>query len=85
MVSFLNFYSMIRNAPYYPTPARGFVYIYLKSLNSVIMEAIPLYTSVSCNRTPAAADWSTGSNLIAFGACNSVAIFNPQVCRVLKT
>lgn len=44
------------------------------------MDATPVYTSVSCNRTPGAADWGALNGLVAFGACNSVGIFNPQVC-----
>lgn len=39
------------------------------------MSGINLYTSVACNRSPEAADWGQ-NGLIAFAACNSVAILD---------
>lgn len=44
------------------------------------MDIRMVYTSVSCNRTPTSADWGVENNRIAFGACNSVGIFDPKVC-----
>ena len=38
-----------------------------------------IYTSVACNRTPESADWGN-NGLILFAACNSVSLFNPNVC-----
>ena len=36
------------------------------------------YVSIGCNRTSHALDWGV-NGLIAFGACNSVVIYDPQV------
>ncbi|KAM8714538.1 hypothetical protein ACLKA7_014631 [Drosophila subpalustris] len=41
------------------------------------MQITNLYTSVACNRTTECADWGP-SGLIAYGACNAVAVFNPR-------
>lgn len=43
-----------------------------------------VYTSIACNRTPEAADWGQ-NGLIAFAACNSIAILNPQVNCYMKS
>lgn len=37
-----------------------------------------IYTSIGCNRTAESTDWGE-NNLILFGACNSVAVFDPNV------
>lgn len=37
-----------------------------------------IYTSIGCNRTTESADWGN-NGLIVFGACNAVAIYDPQV------
>ena len=38
------------------------------------------YTSIGGNRHPSAADWDRdGSQLLAFGAGNSIALWNPSV------
>lgn len=42
------------------------------------MKITNLYTSVACNRTTECADWGP-SGLIAYGACNAVAVLNPRV------
>jgi elongator complex protein 2 len=43
------------------------------------------FISVGGNRNPAAADWDEGgSQLLAFGADNSIALWNPQVWRFCK-
>lgn len=44
------------------------------------MKVENLYTSIACNRTPEAADWGP-NNLIAYAACNAVAVFKPDVCK----
>ncbi|XP_023297424.2 probable elongator complex protein 2 [Lucilia cuprina] len=36
-----------------------------------------IYTSIGCNRTTESADWGN-NGLIVFGACNAVAIYDPQ-------
>lgn len=38
------------------------------------------YISIGCNRTPHALDWGE-NGLIAFGACTSVVIYEPQVFK----
>lgn len=43
------------------------------------MKVDNVYTSIACNRTPEAADWGH-NNLVLFGACNAVAVFDPSVC-----
>jgi len=43
-----------------------------------VKEGVKLeYVSIGCNRTPHALDWGQ-NGLIAFGACNSVGIYDPQ-------
>lgn len=42
------------------------------------MQVTNLYTSVACNRTTECADWGP-SGLIAYGACNAVAVLNSRV------
>lgn len=37
------------------------------------------FISVGGNRNPAAADWHHGSGLLAFGANNNIAVWNPLV------
>jgi len=37
-----------------------------------------VYVSSACNRTPHSADWGT-NKLICYGACNSVALYDPKV------
>ncbi|XP_005184039.1 elongator complex protein 2 [Musca domestica] len=37
-----------------------------------------IYTSIACNRTTESADWGN-NDLIVFGACNAVAIYDPMV------
>ena len=44
-------------------------------------EASLEYISIGCNRMPHALDWGD-NGLIAFGACNSVAIYEPQVLSI---
>ncbi|XP_064552156.1 elongator complex protein 2 [Drosophila montana] len=41
------------------------------------MPVTNLYTSVACNRTTECADWGP-SGLIAYGACNAVAVLDPR-------
>ncbi|EDW08843.1 probable elongator complex protein 2 [Drosophila mojavensis] len=41
------------------------------------MKVTNLYTSVACNRTTECADWGP-SGLIAYGACNAVAVLDPR-------
>ncbi|KAH8394803.1 hypothetical protein KR222_006248 [Zaprionus bogoriensis] len=41
------------------------------------MKVNNLYTSVACNRTTECADWGP-SGLIAYGACNAVAVLHPR-------
>lgn len=36
------------------------------------------YVSTGCNRAPHALEWGR-NGLVAFGACNSVVIYDPQV------
>ena len=36
------------------------------------------YVSIGCNRAPHALEWGR-NGLVAFGACNSVVIYDPQV------
>lgn len=43
------------------------------------IKCVPRFISVGCNRTPNAADWSTVSGRIAFGAYNAVALWTPEV------
>lgn len=38
------------------------------------------YISVGGNRHPAAADWDVQSGVLAFGADNNVALWDPRVC-----
>lgn len=45
------------------------------------MKVNNIYTSIACNRTPESADWGN-DNLIIFGACNSVAVFDPNVRKI---
>lgn len=40
----------------------------------------PDYISVGGNRHPAAADWDVESGVLAFGADNNVALWDPRVC-----
>lgn len=42
------------------------------------MKVENVYTSIACNRTPEAADWGH-NNLVLFGACNAVGVFDPSV------
>ena len=37
------------------------------------------YISVGCNRNPYSLDWGL-NGLVAFAACNSVALYSPEVC-----
>lgn len=39
------------------------------------------YIAAGANRYPAAADWDCVSGLIAFGADQNLAIWNPLVCK----
>lgn len=44
------------------------------------MEISPEFISIGGNRNPAAADWDEGGlQLLAFGADNSIALWDPQV------
>jgi elongator complex protein 2 len=46
------------------------------------MNASSVFTSIGGNRNPAAADWDeSGHQLLAFGADNSIALWDPQVSR----
>lgn len=45
------------------------------------MKVDNIYTSIACNRTPESADWGV-DNLIIFGACNAVALFDPNVSEM---
>jgi elongator complex protein 2 len=48
------------------------------------MNASSEFISVGGNRNPAAADWDeAGSQLLAFGADNSIALWDPQVSPIL--
>ena len=38
------------------------------------------FISVGGNRHPGAADWDSESGLLAFGADNNIALWNPLVC-----
>ncbi len=38
------------------------------------------YISVGCNRNPSSLDWGL-NGLVAFAACNSIALYLPEVCR----
>lgn len=40
------------------------------------------YVSCACNCVPNSADWGN-NGLICYGACNSVAIYNPEVRKCL--
>ncbi|XP_055920289.1 elongator complex protein 2 [Eupeodes corollae] len=42
-----------------------------------------IYTSIACNRTPESADWGN-NGLIVFAACNSIAIFDPNLKESAK-
>jgi elongator complex protein 2 len=45
----------------------------------VNMKVSSAYISIGGNRNPAAADWDEGaSQLLAFGADNSIALWDPQ-------
>lgn len=44
----------------------------------VKMKVDNVYSSIACNRNPEAADWGH-NNLVLFGACNAVAVFDPSV------
>ena len=45
------------------------------------MSITPEFISIGGNRNPAAADWDqNGSNLLAFGADNCIALWQPSVC-----
>ena len=39
------------------------------------------YISVGCNRNPYSLDWGL-NGLVAFAACNSVALYTPEVCSL---
>jgi hypothetical protein len=51
---------------------------------AVSINCLPRFISVGCNRTPNAADWSTVSDRIAFGAYNAVALWTPEVSDSLQ-
>lgn len=61
------------------------ILIYRKQLisgNKIIkMNVVNVYSSIACNRTTEAADWGN-NNLVLFGACNAVAVFDPSVCEL---
>lgn len=40
------------------------------------------YISVGGNRHPAAADWDVQSGILAYGADNNVALWDPLVCEI---
>lgn len=40
------------------------------------------YISCACNRTPHSADWGY-NGLVCYGACHSVAIFDPSVSIIV--
>ncbi|KAJ1526983.1 hypothetical protein ONE63_008528 [Megalurothrips usitatus] len=42
------------------------------------------YISTACNRTPGCLSWGE-NNLICFGACNSVAIYDPEKSKITDT
>lgn len=49
------------------------------------MNISPEFVSVGGNRNPAAADWDVnGSGVLAFGADNSIALWDPQVSPLLE-
>jgi elongator complex protein 2 len=55
----------------------GNSYMHLLSMN-----VSSAYISIGGNRNPAAADWDKGgSQLLAFGADNSIALWDPQASR----
>ena len=39
------------------------------------------YVSVGCNRNPYSLDWGL-NGLVAFAACNSLALYTPEVCSL---
>jgi elongator complex protein 2 len=46
------------------------------------MNVSPAFISIGGNRNPAAADWDEGGlQLLAFGADNSVALWDPQASQ----
>jgi elongator complex protein 2 len=48
----------------------------------VRMNVSPAFISIGGNRNPAAADWDEGGlQLLAFGADNSVALWDPQASQ----
>lgn len=49
------------------------------------MEHETCYVSCSCNQTPTSAHWGD-NNLICYGACNAVLIYDPKVglCHLTK-
>jgi len=51
---------------------------------AVSINCFQRFISVGCNRTPNAADWSTVSGRIAFGAYNAVALWTPEVSDSLQ-
>jgi elongator complex protein 2 len=56
------------------------------ALDSKVMDITADFLSIGGNRNPAAADWdSEDSALLAFGADNSVALWEPQVGLTLET
>ena len=54
------------------------------SAYSAIMIAAS-FISVGCNREPECLDWHHASNLIAYGAASTVAIYSPFMCKVHVT
>lgn len=48
------------------------------------MRIAPEFVSIGGNRNPAAADWDReGSGVLAFGADEGVALWEPEVCCVV--
>lgn len=41
------------------------------------------YISVGGNRHPGAADWDVQTGVVAFGADNNVALWDPRVCIII--
>lgn len=48
-------------------------------LNAGKLRASPAFMAIGANRNPAAADWDVASGLLAFGAGDAVAVWDPAV------
>ncbi|CAH1403689.1 unnamed protein product [Nezara viridula] len=45
---------------------------------------IASYISSGCNKSPQILDWGE-NNLICFGVCNAIAVYDPSECRIIST